>query len=51
MSQAKATRSTANGKMASVSDGSEEKMVALEVPSDAASYDPLVYFSCDTHIP
>jgi hypothetical protein len=51
MSQAKATRSTVSGKTESVSDGSEEKTVALEELSDAACYVLLVYCSCDTHIP
>jgi len=51
MSQAKATRSTVSGKTASVSDGSEEKTVALEELSDAACYVLLVDGGCDTHIP
>jgi hypothetical protein len=51
MSLAKVTRSTVSGKTASVSDGSEEKTVALEVLSDAACYVLLVYCSSDTHIP
>jgi hypothetical protein len=37
LSQNKATRSPVNGKMASVSDGSEKTTLALEMLNDAAS--------------
>jgi hypothetical protein len=49
LSQDKATRSPASGKMASVSDGPEKKTLALEVLNDAASNELLGYCNSGNH--